>query len=98
MSGVDPQPVARPSGKLNHIDILKKLLAKGANPNVEITFTEGRFVPGGGLSRNPPALQIGRHYLSYTGATPFYLAARNGDHALGESPFRTLQRSRPVSG
>ena len=79
MSGVDPQPVPRPSGKLDHIDILKKLLAKGANPNVEITFTEGRFVPGGGLSRNPPALQIGRHYLSYTGATPFYLAARNGD-------------------
>ena len=59
--------------------MLAKLLAKGADPNVVVTFTEGRFVPGGGLSRNPPALQIGRHYLTYTGATPFYLAARNGD-------------------
>jgi hypothetical protein len=24
-------------------------------------------------------LQVGRHYLAYEGATPFYLAARNGD-------------------
>jgi ankyrin repeat protein len=79
MSGVDPQPVPRPSGKLTHIDMLKKLLEKGANPNVEVTFTEGRFAPGGGLSRNPPLLQIGRHYLAYVGSTPFYLAARNGD-------------------
>jgi uncharacterized protein len=79
MNGLDPQPVPLPSGKLTHIDLLKKLLEKGADPNAKVTFTEGRFVPGGGLSRNPPLLAIGRHYLSYTGATPFYLAARNGD-------------------
>ena len=82
MSGVDPQPVARPSGKLSHVDMLKKLLEKGANPNVEISWNEGRFAPGGGLSRNPPSLQIGRHYLTYNGATPFYLAARNGDATM----------------
>ena len=79
MSGVDPQPVPLPSGKLSHLDFAKKLLEKGADPNVEITWNEGRFAPGGGLSRNPPSLQIGRHYLTYNGATPFYLAARNGD-------------------
>lgn len=79
MFGLDPEPVARPSGRLSHVDIVKKLLEKGADPNVEITFTEGRFTPGGGLSRNPPALQIGRHYLTYTGSSPFYLAARSGD-------------------
>lgn len=79
MNGEDPQPVPRPSGRLSHIDMAKKLLAKGADPNVEITWGERRFAPGGGLSRNPPNLAIGRHYLTYTGATPFYLAARNGD-------------------
>ena len=36
----------------------------------------------GGLARNPANLNIGRHYLSYEGATPFYLAARNGDEPM----------------
>ncbi len=79
MSGLDPQPVARPSGRMSHVDMLKKLLEKGADPNVTVVSQEGRFAPGGGLARNPPDLAIGRHYLTYMGATPFYLAARNGD-------------------
>lgn len=79
MAGVDPQPPPLPSGKLTALDIARKLLEKGADPNAEVEFTEGRFSPGGGLARNPPDLAIGRHYLTYTGATPFYLAARNGD-------------------
>ena len=29
--------------------------------------------------RNPPLITLGRHYLTYIGATPFYLAAHNGD-------------------
>ena len=29
--------------------------------------------------KNPPLIQLGRHYLTYIGATPFYLAAHNGD-------------------
>jgi uncharacterized protein len=82
MSGVDPQPVAQPSGALSHIDMLEKLLEMGADPNVEVSWNEGRFTPGGGLSRNPPSLRIGRHYLTYNGASPFYLAARNGDAAM----------------
>jgi len=78
MNGEDPQPVPRPSGRLSHIDLVRKLLAKGADPNVEIPWGERRFNTGG-LARNPPNLAIGRHYLTYKGATPFYLAARNGD-------------------
>jgi len=54
-------------------------LEKGADPNGLVEMKEGRFAPGGGLARQPPSVQIGRHYLAYTGATPFYLAARNGD-------------------
>ncbi len=79
MNGLDPQPVPLPSGKLGHLEIAKKLLEKGADPNAVVTMTEGRFAPGGGLSRQPPSLAVGRHYLAYNGATPFYLAARNGD-------------------
>ncbi len=78
MNGEDPQPVPRPSGRLSHLDIARLLLAKGADPNVALTWGERRFSTGG-VARNPPNLAIGRHYLSYEGATPFYLAARNGD-------------------
>jgi ankyrin repeat protein len=79
MNGVDPQPPPKPSGHVSHLDIVKKLLEKGADPNAQVTIKEGRFAPGGGLARQPPNIAVGRHYLSYEGATPFYLAARNGD-------------------
>jgi ankyrin repeat protein len=81
MNGEDPQPVPRPRGKLSHVDMARLLLAKGADPNAAITWAERRF-GSGGLARNPPNLNIGRHYLSYEGATPFYLAARNGDEPM----------------
>ena len=38
-----------------------------------------RFDNEGGTTRNPPNIQLGRHFLSYVGATPFYVAAKNGD-------------------
>lgn len=78
MNGEDPQPVPQPRGRLSHLDIARLLLAKGADPNAVITWGDRRF-NSGGLARNPPSLNIGRHYLTYEGATPFYLAARNGD-------------------
>lgn len=81
MNGEDPQPVPRPRGKLSHLDMARLLLAKGADPNAAITWAERRF-GSGGLARNPPNLNIGRHYLAYQGATPFYLAARNGDEPM----------------
>ncbi len=81
MNGEDPQPVPRPRGKLSHLDMAKKLLAAGADPNAPITWGDRRF-GSGGLARNPVNLNIGRHYLTYQGATPFYLAARNGDEPM----------------
>lgn len=81
MNGEDPQPVPQPRGRLSHLDMARRLLAKGADPNVTITWRERRF-GSGGLARNPPNLNIGRHYLAYEGATPFYLAARNGDEPM----------------
>jgi uncharacterized protein len=81
MNGEDPQPVPRPRGKLSHLDIAKKLLEKGADPNALITWGDRRF-NSAGVARSPAALNIGRHYLTYEGATPFYLAARNGDEPM----------------
>ena len=81
MNGEDPQPVPRPRGKLSHLDMAKKLLAKGADPNAPITWGDRRF-NSAGVARSPANLNIGRHYLTYEGATPFYLAARNGDEPM----------------
>jgi ankyrin repeat protein len=58
------------------------LLAHGANPNARVEWTESRFGKEGGTARNPPNIQLGRHLLSYIGATPFYVAAKNGDAPL----------------
>ena len=38
-----------------------------------------KFDKEGGTTKNPPNIQLGRHLLSYVGATPFYVAARGGD-------------------
>jgi ankyrin repeat protein len=81
MNGEDPRPVPRPRGKLSHLDIANKLLEKGADPNVTITWGDPRF-NSAGVARSPANLNIGRHYLTYQGATPFYLAARNGDEPM----------------
>ena len=70
-------PIA--TGKLDALDLAKALLDHGANPNVRITWKENTFGKEGGTAKNPPNIQLGRHLLSYVGATPFYVAAKNGD-------------------
>jgi ankyrin repeat protein len=44
-----------------------------------VGWKENPFGKEGGTARNPPNIQLGRHLLSYIGATPFYVAAKNGD-------------------
>ena len=68
-----------PSGKLTALDLAQKLLEHGANPNIRVSWKENTFGKEGGTARNPPNIQLGRHLLSYVGATPFYVAAKNGD-------------------
>jgi uncharacterized protein len=68
-----------PSGRLTALDLARKLLEHGANPNIRISWKESTFGKEGGTARNPPNIQLGRHLLSYIGATPFYVAAKNGD-------------------
>lgn len=70
----------RPTGKVTSLELAQQLLDHGANPNVRVDWEEIKFEPLGGTTRNPPGLFLGRHLLTYNGATAFYVAAKNGDH------------------
>ena len=79
--GNTPHGPPPPTGKTTTIELAKALLDHGANPNLRIAWQEKKFEKEGGTTKNPPDIQLGRHLLSYVGATPFYLAAHNGDVA-----------------
>ena len=80
---IDPIPVPRPSAqRMSALQLAEKLLQKGADPNARIAWKENRFNKSLGITKNPPNINLGRHFLSYVGATPFYTAARNGDPEL----------------
>jgi ankyrin repeat protein len=70
----------RPTGKVTSLELAQKLLDHGADPNVRVDWPEIKFEALGGTTRNPPGLLLGRHLLTYNGATAFYVAAKNGDH------------------
>jgi len=71
--------VPQPTGDVTSLELARALLDHGANPNARIDWQEKPFDKEGGTARNPPLITLGRHYLTYVGATPFYLAAHNGD-------------------
>lgn len=77
--GNTPHAPPIPTGKMSALDLAKALLDHGANANARIDWQEKKFDKEGGTAKNPPNIQLGRHLLSYIGATPFYLAAKNGD-------------------
>jgi ankyrin repeat protein len=83
-AGVGNTPVGTPqqTGNVTAIQLARKLLEHGANPNTRIEWNEPRFGKEGGTARNPPNIRLGRHLISYRGATPFYVAAKNGDVEL----------------
>jgi ankyrin repeat protein len=80
----EPETAPRPTGRVTALELAAKLLTRGADPNRQAHFRETAFTKGLGTTVNPPGLMLGRHYLSYDGATPFYVAARNGDYRLME--------------
>jgi ankyrin repeat protein len=80
--GGTPQGTPQQTGKVTALELAKKLLEKGANPNTRVDWREPTFGKEGGTARNPPNIRLGRHLLSYVGATPFYVAAKNGDAPL----------------
>jgi ankyrin repeat protein len=72
----------RPTGSVTSLELAHKLLEHGADPNVRVDWEEIKFDSVGGTTRNPPGLTLGRHLLTYNGATAFYVAAKNGDAEL----------------
>jgi ankyrin repeat protein len=75
-----------PAGTPDSLDLAKALLAHGADPNVRITWEERKPRSGNAISfayaRSPGNMEVGISFMSFVGATPFYLAARSGDVAL----------------
>jgi len=80
--GYAAAPPRTPTGTLDSLDLARRLLDKGANPNVRISWKEIRFDRDLGVVKPPPNISIGRNYMSFVGATPFYLAAKGGDVPL----------------
>ncbi|MEO5926213.1 MAG: ankyrin repeat domain-containing protein [Bryobacteraceae bacterium] len=75
----DPLPVPRLFDKTSSLELAKKLIEKGADPNARITWKETLMTKSLGTTKAPPNINLGRHHLSFVGSTPFYNAARNGD-------------------
>jgi ankyrin repeat protein len=75
----DPEGPPKQSGNVTALELARKLLEKGAKPNVRWEFKETRFSKSLGTTKAPPNIPLGRHYLTFNGSTPFYNAARNGD-------------------
>ncbi len=80
--GEIPQPAPRPTGNVTALELAQKLVDHGAATNVRISYKEMPMTRANGAARNPPDIPLGRHPLSYVGATAFYVAARNGDPAM----------------
>ena len=78
--GEQAPPVS--AGGFSSLELAEALLKKGANPNVRIAWQEIPFDRDDGEVKSPPNIRVGRDYISLVGASPFYLAAKNGDVEL----------------
>lgn len=76
---IGPPPVE--TGTLDTLALAKALLDTGANPNARIAWKDAEF-KGQGNAKLPPDIEIGRTYVSFVGATPFFLAAKHADVPL----------------
>jgi ankyrin repeat protein len=71
-----------PTGNLSSLELARALLKHGADPNVRLAWKEIPFDRDDGETKSPPNIAAGRDFISLVGATPFYLAAKNGDVEL----------------
>jgi hypothetical protein len=79
------RPSGNPEPHGDSLALAEDLLNHGANPNVRVNWKEKVFDRETGTQVNPPNIILGRHFLTFVGATPFYIAARAGD-----APYMTL--------
>ena len=68
--GNTPHGPPVPTGNMTALELAKKLLDHGANPNVRISWKEKKFDKEGGTMKNPPTIQLGRHYLDLRWRNP----------------------------
>jgi ankyrin repeat protein len=102
--GYAAAPPRSVTGHLDSLALARSLLERGANPNARIAWREIRFDRDLGMVKPPPDISVGRDYLSYVGATPFYLAAKGADVPLmrllvehGADPLlSTVQKITPL--
>lgn len=74
-----------PTGNLDSLDLARVLLEHGANPNVQIDWKDPAASGASGGTygaTTPPDIALGGNELSFVGATPFWVAARNVDVPL----------------
>jgi ankyrin repeat protein len=71
-----------PTGTTDTLALARMLLARGANPNARIAWKEIIFDRDLAATKLPPNIPVGRNFLSFVGATPFYVAAKHADTAL----------------
>ena len=67
------------TGELDSLELARVLLKSGADPNVRIDWNEIPFEVDLGIVKPPANISVGRNFISFVGATPFYLAAKHAD-------------------
>ena len=87
-----------PTGNLDTLDLARSLLAHGANPNARIAWKEIAFDRDLAATKLPPNIPVGRNFLSFIGATPFYVAAKHGDVVADAGARRAWRRSQDANG
>jgi ankyrin repeat protein len=79
---LDSGAVLVPFGNPDTLELARALLERGARANARIAWKEIAFDHVGGQVRLPPTIRMGRSWLSFVGATPFWLAAKGSDVPL----------------
>jgi ankyrin repeat protein len=79
---LDSGPVLVPFDDPDTFELARALVQHGANPNARIAWKEIVFDQVGGQVRLPPTIRMGRAWLSFIGATPFWIAAQRSDVPL----------------
>jgi ankyrin repeat protein len=81
-TGYAAAPPRTPTGHLDSLELARALLKRGAAPNTRIAWKEIPFDRDLGMVRSPASISIGRNWMSFVGATPFFVAAKGADLAL----------------
>ena len=102
--GYAAAPPRTPTGNVDSLVLARALLTRGATPNHRVSWKEVPFDRDLGTVRSPAGISIGRNWMTFIGATPFFIAAKGADLALmrlliehGADPnIPTVQNATPL--